>query len=208
MLPFGGLVGGLGTNPIAIGIPTGDETPFVLDYATSVVAEGKLQVARSKSTPVPDGTIVDQTGRPTTQVMDFYDGGFLLPFGLHKGYALSLSTCLFSALAGNKDVEQPYFGGAFMQVIDISAFVDPVDYQETVRGFLNEIKATPPSEGHQEVLAPGDFEARNRKDRLANGIEIPDTIYRQLTECADRLGTPMDEEAVEPADAAHYRSGP
>ena len=88
VVPFGGSQGALSTNPISVGVPTGDEVPFVLDIATSVVAEGKLQVARSKNAELPPGYIVDKEGRPSTNPNDFYDGGFLLPFGGHKGYGL------------------------------------------------------------------------------------------------------------------------
>ena len=71
VLPFGGKKGSLGTNPIAVGVPTGDEAPFVLDFATSMVAEGKLQVARSKNLPVPDHFIVDKNNNPSTNAPRF-----------------------------------------------------------------------------------------------------------------------------------------
>src|SRR5713101_5637925 len=96
IVPYGGARGALGTNPIAIGAPTGGEAPFLIDMATSMIAEGKIQVARSRGADLPPGCIVDRNGGPSISTADFYDGGFLLPFGGHKGYALSLFTCLFS----------------------------------------------------------------------------------------------------------------
>ncbi|MSS73791.1 MAG: Ldh family oxidoreductase [Candidatus Latescibacteria bacterium] len=114
-VPYGGAKGTLGTNPIAVGIPTGDDTPFIIDFATSTVAEGKLQVARSKGADLPQGLIVDKHGAPSVKPADFYDGGYLLPFGGHKGYALSLMVCLLGGLAGGFNAEKSAMGGMFMQ---------------------------------------------------------------------------------------------
>ena len=199
---FWGKKGSLGTNPIAVGVPTGDEAPFVLDFATSMVAEGKLQVARSKNLPIPDHFIVDKNNNPSTNALDFYDGGYLRTFGDHKGYALSLLICLMGQLSGNRD--RPRFGGAFMQVIDISAFTDLNGYQQDIRAFLDAMKTTEPADGVDEVLVPGDFEYRNRRHRLKHGIEIPDTIKEQIGEWADRLEVPVDDRIVEDKDRAHY----
>ena len=123
--PYGGARGAFGTNPIAFGVPTGDDVPFIVDYATSMVAEGKLRVARSKGEDLPEGYIVDRHGVPSVKPEDFYDGGFLLPFGNHKGYALSMLTCLLGGLSGRFDVERGTMGGAYLQVIDVAAFHTP-----------------------------------------------------------------------------------
>ncbi len=204
VLPFGGKKGSLGTNPIAVGVPTGDEAPFVIDFATSMVAEGKLQVARSKNAPIPDNFIVDKNNKPSTNALDFYDGGFLRTFGEHKGYALSLMVCLMGQLSGAQR-EGRRSGGAFMQVIDISTFTDLDSYQQDIRAFLDAMKTTEPADGVDEVLVPGDFEYRNRRHRLEHGIEIPDTINEQIGEWADRLKVPVDDRIVEDEDRTHYQ---
>ena len=80
-VPYGGSQGTFSTNPIAIGVPTGDDSPFIVDYATSMIAEGKIQVARSKGIDLPEGCIVDKNGMPSVKPADFYDGGALLAFG-------------------------------------------------------------------------------------------------------------------------------
>ena len=82
-------------------------------------------------------------------------------------------------------------GGLHMQVIDVNAFTPLAEYQKGVRALLDTIKATPPASGFDEVLVPGDFEANTRAHRLANGIDIPDTIYQQLRECAEKWNVPM-----------------
>jgi hydroxycarboxylate dehydrogenase B len=197
ILPYGGIQGRLGTNPIAVGAPTGDETPFILDFATSTIADGKIRVARSRGADLPPGCIVDRHGNPSVKTADYDDGGFLLTFGGHKGYALSLFVCLLGGLAGTFDRERGAMGGAFMQVIDVSALTEPSEYQRGVRAFLDGIKATPPASGFAEVLVPGDFEKRSRAERLTGGIEVPDTVYGEIRDWAGKLSVSLDEAAAE-----------
>lgn len=204
-VPFGGAEGALGTNPIAVGVPTGDAAPFIIDFAASTIAEGKIQVAQSKDADLPEGCILDKHGNPSVKPADFYDGGSLLTFGKHKGYAISLLVCLLGGLPGNFDVEHGTMGGAYMQVINVNALTPVEAYQRGVRAFLDGIKSTPPAPGFDEVLAPGDFEHRSRVQHLAHGIELPDTIYQQIRECAEGLNVSMSEDAVEAADVERYQ---
>lgn len=204
-VPYGGAEGTFSTNPIAIGVPTGDETPFIVDYATSVIAEGKIQVARSKGTELPEGCILDKHGEPSVIPADFYDGGALLAFGRHKGYALAMFTCLLGGLAGTFNTDTGEMGGIFMQAIDVNAFTAISDYHNGVRAFLDVIKSTTPAAGFDEVLVPGDYESRYRTERLKNGIEIPDTIKNQLQEAADKLDVSIGEDIIEAEDKARYQ---
>jgi hydroxycarboxylate dehydrogenase B len=206
VLPYGSAVPTFNTNPIAWGIPTGDDTPFVLDYATSVVAEGKLRVARSKELEVADGTIVDKAGKPTNNPWDFYDGGALLPFGAHKGSALLMLPCLLGSLGGSFDPEENRAQGCFIMIMDVSRFSDLDTYQKTVRTFLDTVKATEPADGFDEVLVPGDFETRNRKHRLKNGVEVPDLILKELQEWNEKWGVDLDSVTIRPEDERRYRS--
>ena len=192
ILPFGGTEGALGTNPIAIGVPTGDDNPFLLDFATSMIANGKTYVADSEHRALPPGCVVDKHGNPTTKVAAYKDGGHLLAFGKHKGYALSLFVALLGGLGGVFNANAGQIGGLTMQVIDVNAFTPQAAYQRGVRAFLDVVKATPPVPGFNEVLVPGDFEHRNRAQRLANGIEVPETIYTQLQACAAKFNISLD----------------
>jgi uncharacterized oxidoreductase len=205
-VPFGGARGALSTNPIAVGAPTGDRAPFLIDFATSMVAEGKIQVARSRGADLPAGCIVDQHGNPSVRTADFYDGGFLLPFGGHKGYALSLFMCVLSGLSGQFDRERGAVSGAYMQVLNVDAFTPLAEYERGLRAFLDGIKATPPAPGFEEVLVPGDFEHRSRVHCLAHGIELPETIYTPIQEWAEKLGVSPSTEAVEAADVERYQA--
>ncbi len=205
-VPFGGAHGALGTNPIAVGVPTGDDSPFIIDFATSMIAGGKISVAQSLGVDLPEGCIVDKHGTPSVKTADFSDGGFLLAFGGHKGYAFSLLTCLLAGLSGTFDSEQASMGSStLMQVININAFTPLAQYQRGVRAFLDGIKSLPPAPGFDEVLVPGDFEYRSRSQRLTNGINVPDTIYRQLQEWAEKLNVSLSEDLVEAADVERYQ---
>ena len=86
---------------------------FVIDIATSMIAEGKIQVARSRGEDLPEGYIVDKSGNPSVKPADFYDGGFLLPFGLHKGYSMGLLVCLLGGLSGEFNIEKRCDGRLF-----------------------------------------------------------------------------------------------
>lgn len=202
--PHGGAKAVLGTNPIAIGVPTGDKTPFVLDFATSIVAQGKIQVAKSKGLDMPPGHLLDSDGLPTVKIEDFETGGSLVPFGGHKGYALSLFVCLLGGLGAPFNLEQAAMQGCYMQVLDIDAFTPLETYQHNVRTFLNMIKETPLAPDADEILVPGDFEQRNREQRLRDGIEVPETIYTQLQQWATKLQVSTDETIVEASDLHRY----
>ena len=194
VVPFGGARGALGTNPIAVGIPTGDDAPFVIDFATSVIAGGKILVAQSKGLDLPEGAIVDSDGHPTTNPDDFRNGGFLLPFGAHKGYALSLFFSLMGGLAGEFNAELTSMAGLFMQVYDVAAFTPLEGYQRNVRAVLDAMKSIPPAPGFDEVLVPGDFEHRSRQQRLAEGIEVPSETFARIEAWAEKLNVSLTEE--------------
>lgn len=180
VVPFGGIKGAMSTNPIAVGVPTGTETPFVLDFATSVVAEGKLQVARSKNTDVTENILLNQAGQPTTNPLDFYDGGYLMPVGGHKGYALALMTCLLGGLGGGFDIADGKMRGEFMHIINIDAFTPLDTYQQGVQALFDHMRAIPPADGVDSVLIPGEPEQKSRASRMTDGIELPQSIYEQL----------------------------
>ena len=110
---WGGGDGRMGTNPCCIGIPVGGEPPFVLDFATSVVAQGKMRVAYNKGEQVPPGRLIDDQGRPTTdpRYVVVEPLGALMPFGEHKGYGLSLvCELLGGALTGGGTWHRPWRG--------------------------------------------------------------------------------------------------
>ncbi|MCC6176897.1 MAG: Ldh family oxidoreductase [Chloroflexi bacterium] len=194
--PYGGAGKVLSTNPIAFGIPLPEDPPFVLDYATTAVAEGKLQVARAKQAPVPDGWIVDRDGRPTNDVEDFYTrDGMLLPFGGHKGYALSLVVEILSvALTAGDAMNDPRGrkNGAFFLAIDPAAVRPLADFAKAAAEIDARVLGVPPAPGSNGVMIPGQPEARNREARRAEGIPVAEATWEAIQAAAKKVGTTVE----------------
>lgn len=197
--PFGGAGRALGTNPYSFAVPTGTHNIVLVDFATTVMAEGKLQVARAKKAPVPLGVVLDKDGNPSTDAEAFYSGGMMLPFAGHKGYALSLVADLVGALLPGGDTHQAFGNqtGATMICLNIEAFRSLADFGEVVDRRLDEIKAVPPAPGFKEVLIPGEPELRTKAQREAEGIELPDATWNAIVETADRLGLNLNAAGLE-----------
>ncbi len=186
--PFGGKARMLGTNPWAIAIPASDNAPVVLDFATTGVAEGKLQVARAKRQTLPAGLIVDKQGQPSVNVEDFYAGGMLLPFGGHKGYALSIVAALFGGLAGATAVDR--VAGVFLVALNPSAFGDAGDYTRAVTNAKQVLRSTPAVAQNMPVQVPGDPERASRTLR-SRWLPLPAETVRQLQVLAERFSVPL-----------------
>lgn len=198
--PFGGAERALSTNPISIGFPGGTQTPdMLIDFATTVVAEGKLQVARAKDVPVPPGAILDKDGKPSVDANDFYNGGVMLPFGGHKGYGLSMFVeMLGGALSPGDEVNgEGRRGAAVIWAVDATAFRSRDSYEKNADFVLQRIKGIRPAQGFDEVLLPGEPESRSAKERLKDGIPVADTTWQQIVEGGKSVG--VDVEALVPA---------
>ena len=191
--PYGGAKRVLSTNPIAFGIPMADGKRIVLDFATTAVAEGKLRVARSKGQNVPEGWIVDSAGRPTTDVEQFYEhGGMLLPFGGHKGFALSLVIELLSIALPAADQTADQHGrqnGAFFVAIDPTAIRSLDEFGEAAAAICQRVIDVPPAPGFDGVLLPGQPEERSRQAREVSGIEIAESTWDAIQAAAQSVGT-------------------
>jgi len=190
--PFGGRVRALGTNPIAWGVPAGERPPIFLDYATSVVAEGKLRVAADKDEEIPLGWLLDKEGRPTRNPRDKRNGGALLPFGGHKGYALSVMIQLLGG--GLNDIGFPLQSdyeedqGAVLMAIRIEAFQPLATFERMVRDFVAHLKRIPRAPDCEEVLLPGEPEWRTKAVRERQGIPLPEATWERIIETGRTLG--------------------
>ena len=195
--PYGGRTGALGTNPIAVGFPAEGEAPFVLDFATTSIAGGRVALARDAHEPLPAGAAVDAAGRPTTDPGAVGRGGALLPFGGHKGYALSLMTLLLSNLLvragdetdlgggeGGRGVAKVFFCGVDAAVFGPGAPAAAADVFERVR-------AVPPADGFDSVRIPGDGAARTARERRERGIPVAEDTWRGIVRTAAGLGVSL-----------------
>ena len=197
MSAWGGIGRRLSPNPVSIGLPTGTDDPVLLDITTAVVAEGKVRVRRNRGEKLPEGCIIDGEGKPSTDPNDFYGPppGAILPFGGvvgHKGYGLGfVLDILAGALsgAGCSRAEAPRFGNAvFINVIKIENFVSIGDFKNHVDGLIEYVKSSPRMPGVDEILFPGEIEAKERKKRLESGIFIEDETWGQIAKTAEDLG--------------------
>jgi hydroxycarboxylate dehydrogenase B len=188
--PFGGRTGILGTNPFAIGMPAGERPPMIVDFATTVVAGGKVEVARAKGVELPPGAILDKHGRPSVNPNDVADGGTMLTFGGHKGFGLAMAASVLSqALTGETPVGGgPGKMGFFLWAVDTGAFVPAADVARRVDWMIDTVTAVPPAAGVERVLVPGDPERAESERRLANGVPVPEKTWEAIQKTAEALG--------------------
>jgi LDH2 family malate/lactate/ureidoglycolate dehydrogenase len=190
--PFGGREARMGTNPMAWGVPRGaGQDPLVLDFATSVVAEGKVRLAQAKGELLPPGLIMDRDGQPAIEPAAFYDGGALLPFGGYKGYGLSVMIELIGgALSGlGPSIGRKYLAGngTMIMALNIAFFTSLDEFTADADDLSAKLNSTPPAPGFSEVLLPGEPENRSRRYRLVNGIPLPETTWQGIQALANEL---------------------
>ena len=181
--PYGGVEGILGTNPLALGLPS-DNHPFILDIATAIVAEGKIRHAVNTNQKIPENWIIDKNGKSTSNPHALYDGGALRPFGNYKGYGLSLFIeiiCMVLAGQGifTTESENRVGSGVFIIVINPEKFRPIKDFKKTVTELFSVLKNSK-TDGVNEILIPGEPEYRQYQKRVETGIPIPDNVCEQL----------------------------
>jgi LDH2 family malate/lactate/ureidoglycolate dehydrogenase len=179
VVPFGGKFPTLGTNPHSWGFPTTEAIgyPIVLDWATSVVAMGRVQQLAREGKQLPAGAAVDETGTPTT---DPTKAKYLLPFGAHKGYGLSLMNEIVGAFIGgslptlrnrwDQQPEEKHTCAFFFQVwhpdaMNGGAFALGRNQSENVRAVIKDILG----HGNEGCMLPGQLEAEAAARTAKNG---------------------------------------
>jgi LDH2 family malate/lactate/ureidoglycolate dehydrogenase len=199
----------LGTNPIAVAAPAGEEPPFVADLATTTAANGKLEILQRKNLATPDGWVQDEAGNASTDAHILKKGGALLPLGgdrehgSHKGYALGAMVDLFSALLSGANyapwvppfpayvpmpAQQPGKGiGHFIGAIRVDAFRTSSDYKKDMDHWIRGFRNAKPINGQKEVLVPGDPERLATQERMQSGIPLHDDVINDLQVLAEKF---------------------
>jgi uncharacterized oxidoreductase len=199
--PFGGADRRFGTNPVCIGIPLPGEPPFILDMATSAVAQGKLRVAYNKRTRIPHGWMIDDDGNPTD---DPRWGvvpplGAMLTFGEHKGYGLAMACELLGgALTGGGVTD--YDNKTLRRVLNgmLSILIDPArlgtkdTYARDARSFLAWLRSSRPAPGVDRVRIAGEPEREHRAQRSREGIPVDDETWNEIRAAAVKLKLPPE----------------
>ena len=177
MPPWGGREGFLGTNPFAAGAPGG----YLLDMSPAVAARGKIRRAARRGEKIPLGYALDAEGRPTTDPDVALDGGVVQPIGGYKGSGIAMLMDLLGGLisgagcagdVGNQfeDYDRPQDVGHFFLVIKPDLFIPLNEYDARMNKLVERVHGAPRAEGFDEVLMPGDPEARLEAERRTAGI--------------------------------------
>lgn len=206
--PFGGVDRRFSTNPFAVGVPMADGPPLLLDFATSVVAEGKVLVASQGGKKVPDDAMIEPDGRFSSNPKTLYgpiEGtdernpsageGALRAFGGHKGSGLAFMCEILAGCLTGGGTSGPAERGPGRRIANgmLSIYVAPGEFAATAfadaaRAYCAYMKACRPAEAGGEVLLPGEPERRTRALRLESGIPIPHRTWQALAATAQSLG--------------------
>ena len=192
----------LGTNPIAVAIPAGNEPAFVADFATTTAANGKLEISQRKNNPVPTGWVQTKDGNESTNASELKNDGALLPLGgnrdgsSHKGYMLGSIVDIFSGVLSGANygpwvppfpayismpTNMPGNGiGHFFGAMRIDAFRTADAFKKDMDQWISAFKNAAPISENQKVIIPGEPEIEFEKDRRANGIPLVDTVINDL----------------------------
>lgn len=194
--PYGSADPLLGTNPFTAAVPGADGRPAaMLDMATTTIAGGKARVAFNKGVDVPEGCLIDADGKPTNDPSGLIRDhvGALMSFGKHKGSGLAImAEIMTTAIAGGKRGDEPGEGGTMNSmlatIIDVSRLGGVERVATQVDATRKHIVSARRAPGFDEILLPGDPERRYTAERLANGITVDDTTWRDVRAAAGKVG--------------------
>ena len=204
----------LGTNPMAIAFPGGEEPPVVIDLTTSAIAFGKVEHAARRGERIPEGCAIDREGRMTTDPGAMLDGGALLPLGsdrergAHKGYCLAATIDILTGVLSGANwgpfpppfpahlpAPPRYVGkgvGHLFGALRISAFIDPAEFREQMDDWVRTLRATRPAVGTPGPMIPGDLERRAEEARRTGGVPVILPVVETLRGLSARTGVPFD----------------
>jgi L-2-hydroxycarboxylate dehydrogenase (NAD+) len=202
----------LGTNPICVAIPAGEEPPFIADMATTTAANGKLEILQRKNGLAPLGWIQTKDGKPSTDPHELKIGGSLLPLGgdrehgSHKGYALGAIVDIFSAVLSGANYgpwvppfpayvpmpeNMPGKGiGHFIGAMRIDAFRPASDFKKHMDQWIQRFRSAKTVEGFEKVIIPGEPEKEMEKERKENGIPLLGPVVDDLIYLAEKFNLP------------------
>ena len=206
--PFGGVDRRFGTNPFCIGVPQPGAPPLLLDFATSMVAEGKVLVASNGGKPIPHGALIGPDGAlssdhrtlygpiENTMVRDPGNGeGALRAFGDHKGSGIAFMCEILAGCFAGSPTAGPIPGGKRGGIVNgmLSIYLDPqhfgaAGFAETARSFAEHVKNSRPATPGGEVLVPGEAESRTRAARLRDGVPLQPETWAAIQATGARLG--------------------
>jgi LDH2 family malate/lactate/ureidoglycolate dehydrogenase len=194
---YGGMQAITGTNPMAFGIPARDDRAIIFDFATASMSMGEIQKRVAKKETIPDGVLLDGQGRSTNDFKTFRGPprGVFLPFGSYKGSGVALVTEILGGLLSGNGLGKDWWekgghgiNGVFFQAIAVEEFQELNGFYDKVDELIAFVKSTKCAPGFSEILLPGESGRRREKAQRANGVEIDDGTWTELTQLAAELG--------------------
>ncbi len=213
--PYGGVERRLSTAPYCVGIPRKDADPVMLDFATSIVAEGKVLVASRGGKKLPVGALIDPDGTLSENPASLYGAyemegtrdhslgqGAIRAFGEHKGSGLALICELLGGALTGTGATGPNrrFANGMLAIYIDPARIDAAQFFDTeMTRYIDYFKASKPARGTDSVLVPGEPEKAMRADRTKNGVPLPDETWAAIVATAREVG--VSESAIQNATA-------
>lgn len=200
----------LGTNPICVAIPAGQQPPFVADFATTTAANGKLEILQRKNQEAPAGWIQKKNGASSTNPSELKDGGALIPLGSdrehgsHKGFCLGAWVDIFSAVLSGANYGPwvpPFVSflappadpvgegiGHFFGAMRVDAFRSTEDFKHHMDNWITRFRAAKTVEGQSNLVIPGDPERESEIERRKNGIPLDAKVVEDLKQLGEKFG--------------------
>jgi LDH2 family malate/lactate/ureidoglycolate dehydrogenase len=200
----------LGTNPICVAIPAGEQPPFVADFATTTAANGKLEILQRKNQEAPEGWIQKKDGSISTNANELKDGGALLPLGgdrehgSHKGFCLGAWVDIFSAVLSGANYGPwvpPFVSflappadpvgdgiGHFFGAMRVDAFRPVDDFKHHMDNWISRFRAAKTIAGQDHLIIPGDPERESEIERRKSGIPLNEKVLEDLQALSKKLG--------------------
>jgi uncharacterized oxidoreductase len=202
--PFGGTQRRFSTAPYCVGVPMPGRAPLLLDFATSIVAEGKVLVASQGGRPIPRDALIGLDGKTSDDPhllygdyekigrRDIRNGtGALRTFGEHKGSGLALMCELLGGALSGNGVVMPgrrFANGMFSFYVDPTRIDPDGMFPQEVQRYVAFVKEGKPAAPDGEILLPGEPEQRTRAQRLAHGVPLPEETWTLLLDAARAMG--------------------
>jgi L-2-hydroxycarboxylate dehydrogenase (NAD+) len=213
VVPFGGLLPMLSTNPLAMACPCGDAPPFIMDLSTSVVPVNRVEMLEEQGKEIPEGWALNQDHAPALTpdlVAKMIPLGGAIEFGGHKGYALALASWILTGLLSGAwrkdplpdrilgDSPEPKFGhaqegiGHIFAAVRLDQFGDPAAIREGMDAMIRAINESPSAPGFEKVIVPGQKEEDTRRLREREGIPLTPSTVADLVELSERYDFPLE----------------
>ncbi len=200
MPPWGGREGLLGTSPLGAAAPAGKLPPFVLDMSPAIAARGKIRLAEKRSESIPEGYALDENGQSTTDPTAALRG-VVLPIGTYKGSGISMLMEILSGVFSGANfagdvpdqytvMDRPQNVGHFFMAMKPGLFVTEQGFRARMDTLISRVKANPLASGFDEILIPGEIEARLENERRKTGIPYACSDLELLAKLASDYGVP------------------